>query len=265
MKGILLSAAGYDPSGGAGVLLDVKVFQHFGFYGVGIVTAMTVQNTQAVKDVFCFQADILKNQYEALAADLSFSGIKIGMAGTKENAKTIGKILAANRKIPRVIDPVFRASSGAWLFARNAVPFFIGEIRGRASVLTPNLQEAGLIAGRKIQTVAAMKEAAEKIFDLTAIPCLIKGGHLDKEAINILYDGRSTFLYGNSRIRKDIHGTGCFFSSSLLCFLARGKRLENACGLATDLTYEAIRNSVRVGRGRYVITFPLEGRQKNPS
>jgi hydroxymethylpyrimidine/phosphomethylpyrimidine kinase len=256
MKKVLLSAAGYDPSGGAGVLLDVKVFQHFGFCGAGIVTAVTIQNTQSVKYTFCPQARILKDQYEMLAKDLVFSGIKVGMAGSRENVKIIGKILAANKNIPRVIDPVFRSSSGAWLLGKNAIPSFIREIRGRASILTPNLEEAGLITGRKVKSIEDMKEAAEKIYVLTRIPCLIKGGHLVKEAVNLLYDGRRTFLFGNPKINKDVHGTGCFFSSSLLCYLALGKPLGKACELATELTFTAIKTAVRIGRGRHVISFP---------
>jgi len=256
MKRVLLSAAGYDPSGGAGVILDLKVFHDFGFYGAGIVTAIAIQNTQAVQDIFCPPARALKNQYDTLARDLSFAGIKIGMAGSVENVGIIAGILAANKKTPRVIDPVFRSSSGAWLLAKNAIPLFIREIRGRASVLTPNLEEAGLITGRTVRTLEAMKEAAEKICVMTRIPCLIKGGHLEKEAVNLLYDGRRTFLFGNPKINKDVHGTGCFFSSSLLCYLALGKPLGKACELATELTYTAIKTAVRIGRGRHVISFP---------
>jgi hydroxymethylpyrimidine/phosphomethylpyrimidine kinase len=263
MKKVLLSAAGYDPSGGAGVILDVRVFQHFGFCGAGIVTAVTIQNTQSVKYTFSLQARILKDQYEMLAKDLAFSGIKVGMAGSRENVKIIGKILAANKNIPRVIDPVFRSSSGAWLLEKNAIPAFIREIRGRASVLTPNLQEAGLITGRKVRSFEAMKDTAEKIYLMTRIPCLIKGGHLEKEAVNLLYDGRQTFLFGNPKINKDVHGTGCFFSSSLLCYLALGKPLAKACELATELTYTAIKTAVRIGRGRHVISLPLKAGSLN--
>jgi hydroxymethylpyrimidine/phosphomethylpyrimidine kinase len=256
MKRVLLSAAGYDPSGGAGVLLDLKVFHDFGFYGAGIVTAITIQNTQAVQDVFCPPALTLKNQYDTLARDFSFAGVKIGMAGSAQNVGIIAAILAANKKIPRVIDPVFRSSSGTWLLEKEAIPSFIRKTRGRASVLTPNLEEAGFITGRKVRTLDAMKEAAEKIYELTDIPCFLKGGHLEKEAINILFDGRQTFLFGNPKINKDVHGTGCFFSSSLLCYLALGNPLGKACELATGLTYGAIKNAIRIGGGRHVISFP---------
>ncbi len=120
MRRALLSAAGYDPSGGAGLLLDLKVFQDFGFYGTGIMTAVTIQNTQAVREVFCPPARILKIQYETLAKDLAFAGIKIGMAGSAGNVGTIATILAANKKIPSVIDPVFRSSSGTWLLEKRS-------------------------------------------------------------------------------------------------------------------------------------------------
>jgi hydroxymethylpyrimidine/phosphomethylpyrimidine kinase len=101
-----------------------------------------------------------------------------------------------------------------------------------------------------------MKEAAEKIYELTGIPCFLKGGHLEKEAVNILFDGRQIFLFGNLKINKDVHGTGCFFSSSLLCYLALGNPLGKACELATGLTYGAIKNAIRIGGGRHVISFP---------
>jgi hydroxymethylpyrimidine kinase/phosphomethylpyrimidine kinase len=256
MNRVLLSAAGYDPSGGAGVLLDLKVFRDFGFHGAGILTAITIQNTQAVRDVFCPPARILKSQYETLAKDLAFAGVKIGMAGSAKNIGIIAAILAANNKIPRVVDPVFRSSSGAWLLEKEAIPAFIRKIRGQASVLTPNLDEAGFITGQKVRTVEAMKEAAERIYELTLIPCLVKGGHLEKEAINLLFDGRRTFLFGNQKIIKEVHGTGCFFSSSLLCYLALGNPLGKAAELAAGLTYEAIKNAIRIGGGRHVISFP---------
>jgi len=256
MKRVLLSAAGYDPSGGAGVLLDLKVFHDFGFYGAGIVTAITIQNTQTVQGVFRPPARTLKSQYDTLAKDLAFAGVKIGMAGSAQNVETIAAILAANRKIPRVVDPVFRSSSGTWLLGKKSIPSFIRKILGRASVLTPNLEEAGLITGRKVRTLEAMREAAEKIYKLTEVPCFLKGGHLEKEAVNLLFDGKQTFLFGNPKINKDVHGTGCFLSSSLLCYLALGNPLGKACELATELTFEAIKNAVRIGGGRHVISFP---------
>jgi hydroxymethylpyrimidine/phosphomethylpyrimidine kinase len=248
----LLSVAGYDPSAGAGVLQDIKVFQRFGFHGAAVLTAMTTQNTQGVENVYFLSANLLEEQYRVLEEDILFTGIKVGMAGSRENLKTIGKILAAQKDIPRVIDPVFRSSSGTWLMEKEAVSEFLQEIRKRATVLTPNLEEAGLMAGARVRTIADMKEAARAIFDRTRVPTLVKGGHLEKEAVNLLYDGRTVYLFGKKRIAKEVHGTGCFFSASLLGFLAQGKTLEKACEHATELTHGAIKTAVRVGCGRFV-------------
>jgi len=252
MKRILLSAAGFDPSSGAGVLQDLKVFERFGFYGAALITAVTTQNTRSVKNVYVLSGRLLKEQYEVLADDLAFSGIKVGMAGSLENLRALRKILSGHKDIPRVVDPIFRSSAGAWLLEKEAVPHFLKEIREKATVLTPNLEEAGLLAGRKVRNISEMKDAAQAIFDLCRIPCLVKGGHLEKEAVNLLYDGRRIYLFGKTKITKDVHGTGCFLSACLLGYLALGESLAKACELATEFTHRAIHGAFRIGRGRYV-------------
>lgn len=254
MKKVLLSIAGYDPSGGAGVLLDLKVFNQMGFHGAAVLTALTTQDTRAVKNVYVLPAGLVREQYRILAGDLSLAGIKIGMVGSGENLEAIGAILAARRDIPKVIDPVIRSSSGAPLLDGKAVSGFLGAIRRRAAVLTPNLDEAGVLAGLAVRDIAGMKAAAERIFDIGRVPCLVKGGHLEKEAVNLLFDGRRFYLFGKPKISRDVHGTGCYFSASLLGYLAGGKTLVRASELATELTHAAIRAAVRIGRGRPLLS-----------
>jgi hydroxymethylpyrimidine/phosphomethylpyrimidine kinase len=250
MKKVLLSIAGYDPSAGAGVLLDLKVFARMGFHGTAVITAVTTQDTRSVRSVQALPAKLVREQYRVLAGDLSIAGLKIGMAGSSENLRAIGTILAARRDIPKVVDPVIRSSSGARLLEGAAVPELLGSIRGRATVLTPNLDEAGVLAGAPVRDIAGMKAAAETIYARCRVPCLVTGGHLEKEAVNLLYDGRRITLYGKPKIDKDVHGTGCFFSACLLGYLAQGRPLARACELATELTYAAIRAAIRLGRGR---------------
>ena len=250
MKKVLLSVAGYDPSGGAGVLLDLRVFARMGFHGTAVLTALTTQNTRLVKDVYALPAGLVREQFRILAGDLSIAGLKIGMAGSRENLKAIGSILAAAKGVPKVVDPVIRSSSGARLLEGTAISELLGAIRRRATVLTPNLDEAGLLAGAPVRDIAGMKDAAEAIYDVCRVPCLVTGGHLEKEAVNLLFDGRRVSLFGKPKIDKDVHGTGCFFSACLLAYLARGRRLADACRLATELTYRAIRSAACVGRGR---------------
>ena len=251
---ILASIAGYDPSAGAGVLLDVRVFEKLGFRGAAVITAITAQNTRYVKNIYSLPSPLLREQYQVLSADMAFAGIKIGMVGSGENLNAVSEILTGLKDIPRVIDPIFRSSSGAWLLDKEALSGFLEKIRKRATVLTPNLFEAGLMIGSEVRNVPDMREVAKEIYDSTRIPCLIKGGHLEDDAVNLLYDGQKVYLFGKKKIKKDVHGTGCFFSAGLLCYLAKGKSVAKACELATEFTHTAIREAIRMGRGRPVFS-----------
>ena len=257
MKKILLSIAGYDPTSGAGVLIDLRVFRHLGFQGMAVLTAITSQNTKHVKKVHCVPAELLWHQYRTLFEDVSFSGIKVGMVGCGENIEIIKKVLSRNPSIPKVIDPVIKSSSGKWLLEKQSIHRYIEAISGKASILTPNIDEAGLIARKKIKNIEDMIEAAKIIYSLSKIPCLIKGGHLPGQTVDILYNGDKFHIFKKNKIKKRVHGTGCFLSSSLLCYLVRGKSLEKACLLATELTHKAIRKAIRIGKGQHIISFPF--------
>jgi len=253
----LLSLAGYDPSAGAGLLLDLSVFQRLGFHGAGVATALTVQNTLRVRGVYVVRAAQVDEQYRMLRKDLVLAGLKVGMVGSRQNLRLIGRILSENANVPRVIDPVFRASSGAWLLDQKAVPLFLASIRDRASIITPNLGEASLLTGIAVKSQKDIRDAARMIFDKSGIPCLVKGGHLRGPITDLLFDGRDFRLYRHPRTSQSVRGTGCFLSASLLGFLVEGYALERACGLAIGLTLRAIRRARKLGRGPAVITFPL--------
>jgi hydroxymethylpyrimidine/phosphomethylpyrimidine kinase len=252
MRKILLTVAGFDPSAGAGVLLDLKVFGRFGFHGTALVTAITTQNTLTVKNVYPLSARLLKEQHRILSGDLTFAGIKVGMAGSRENLEAAGKVLAAHKDIPKVVDPIIRSSSGKWFLAKSAAPEYLRAIKKKASVITPNLNEAGWMIHGRVRSLAEMKDAARTIYDVAHVPCLITGGHLEKEVVNLLYDGRRIYLFGGEKINKDVHGTGCFFSACLLCSLAKRKPLVRACELATELTRRELQKATRLGRGRHI-------------
>ncbi len=250
----LLSIAGYDPSSGAGVSLDLAVFRKVGFAGMGILTATTAQNTRTVVAYTSPPSRFLLLQYETLRREVSFSGIKTGMVGYRRNIPVISRILDEHRNIPTVIDPVFRSSSGAWLLEKEAVPFYISHLKGKISVITPNLEEAGLISGHKVRNLPEMKNAASVIADLVQAPCLVKGGHLSTGAVDLLFDGRRYYVLEKGKINRDVHGTGCFLSSSLLCFLVKGHSLAKACELASAFTHAAIKKAVEIGRGKPVLS-----------
>jgi hydroxymethylpyrimidine/phosphomethylpyrimidine kinase len=255
MAGELLTIAGYDPSGGAGVILDLRVFARFGFEGFGVLTSVTAQNAARVIKTFPLPAGLIRSQYRALAGNNRFGGIKVGMIGSLEGARTIARILSANAAVPRVVDPVFRSSSGRPLIEKEASARLLELLRGRAELITPNLDEAAALGGEPVRTVADMKEAARRIYERGLIPCLIKGGHLKGQAVDVLYDGQGQAVFEHARVEKNVHGTGCFLSAVILAHLAGGSPLVAACRSGIRLTGRAIRKARPVGAGRAV--FPL--------
>jgi hydroxymethylpyrimidine/phosphomethylpyrimidine kinase len=252
-KKILLTVAGFDPTSGAGVTLDLKVFQKHGYHGMSILTSITSQNTQKVKNVHCPTAKFLSEQYRHLRDDVEFSGIKVGMIGCEDNIGVIGKILSGNSNLPIVIDPVFKSSAGNWLYKKKSIPAYMAKIRGKASLITPNLAEAEWISGMKVTSVEGMFTSAEKIFDLTSSPCLIKGGHLPDQNIDILFDGKAFIRFENKKLRQAVHGTGCFLSSSILCYLTNGLPLDQAVSLAITAAHEAMKGALKIGNGQLII------------
>lgn len=255
MEKVLLTIAGYDPTSGAGVVLDINVFQHLGFTGMGVITSLTAQNTQQVHKVYCPPPNMIMNQYRSLGDDVKLYGIKVGMLGCKRNIPAVSNILSRNSLIPRVVDPVFQSSSGTWLLEPKAISEYIKAIAGQITVLTPNAQEAALIAGFQVKTLREMKKAAVKIFKLCLAPCLITGGHLEKETTDVLYDGKNHHVFKKTKIDAMVHGTGCFFSSALLAYLSRGEVLKKACHLAINKTHAHIESSVRIGKGQNLFYF----------
>jgi len=256
-KRILLSIAGYDPSAGAGALLDLKVFEFLGFQGMAVLTSLTSQNSRLVQEVRCLPPDFIWTQYQTLAEEFSFSGLKIGMICSYTNLEIVQKILKANPNIPKVIDPVFKASSGTRLLEKKAIPSFLKKIRDKASLLTPNIEEASWLAGIEIKTLQDIKKAAQKIFLESNVPCLVTGGHRPGPKTDLLFDGQKFHPFQQKEIEKKVHGTGCFLSSAALAYLAQGKTLIEACFQAVRLTHQAIKKAVKIGKGQYYIHFPL--------
>ncbi len=255
MKKILLSVAGYDPTTGAGVSLDCEVFRNLGYRGMGILTSLTAQNSLGVKKIHCPPARFIWDQYKILRDDVEFSGIKVGMIGCKKNINSVLRILGDNPNIPRIIDPIFKSSAGDWLLEKESIPIFMNKIYGKASLITPNLEEAELISGMKIESVPEMKRAAQEIFGQTKTPCLIKGGHLYHQNLDILYDGEKFYSYKNRKLKKKVHGTGCFLSSALLCYMVSGLALDKASSVAIQTTREAMKNAIKAGRGQKIFSL----------
>ena len=253
--GALLSLAGFDPTSGAGVTLDTRVFAKAGYVGMGLITAITVQNTREVRDVHCLPAALVREQFRALDEDADIRGIKIGMLGCREHISTVASIGEAFKAAPVVVDPVLRSSSGACLLAPEAAADYMAALSGRISLLTPNLEEAAVITGSEVSTPGDMESAARQIFRDHRIPSLVKGGHLPGDVVDVLFDGNSLYVYERERSQGDVHGTGCLLSSLILCFLAGDIPLPEACQRAGIQTQQAIRNAAAAGRGQRLIVL----------
>ena len=255
----LISIAGYDPSAGAGVLLDIAVFEGLGHRGFGVLTAVTAQNAGRVDRVMPVTPRAVDGQFARLAEAVEIAGIKAGMLATAANLSVVAGILAGRPGLPRVVDPVFRSTSGTLLLPRSAWPRYLPALRGKADLITPNLDEAGILASGRVTTVAGMKDAAEKIAGAGRMACLVKGGHLANKAVDVLCDGRGFTVFDHPRLDVgSVHGTGCYLSSAILAFMAEGRAVAEACGLAIDRIGAAIRDAVPAGRGRRVFDLSRE-------
>lgn len=247
-----LTIAGSDSGGGAGIQADLKTFQELGVFGTSALTAVTAQNTLGVHAVYPMTPEAVAKQIEAVGDDLAPDALKTGMLF---NAEIIG---AVAEKIKHygwkklVVDPVMIAKGGAPLLQKEAVSALIKYLLPLALVITPNIPEAGELAGMKIETLEDKQEAAKRLVDLGVRNVMIKGGHDAEtdEAIDVLYDGREFYYFSSQRINtKNTHGTGCTFSSAITAELSKGKTVPDAVAKAKDFIQAAIAADLHLGSG----------------
>jgi hydroxymethylpyrimidine/phosphomethylpyrimidine kinase len=260
---VVLSIAGFDPSGGAGIAADLKTFAAHNCYGVAAITTLTVQNTQGVSSIHPVQPELLKDSINALLADGRIKAIKIGMIGNRANCEVVREILDANAALPAVLDPVFRSATGAELIDSGGLKYLREHLLSRVAVVTPNLEEVAALTGLKVENVEGMKAAAQKLVEMGARAVVVTGGHLDK-AIDVFFDGAEPQTFVGDRVKPDnTHGTGCTFSSAIAANLALGRQLQDAVVLAKAYVTEAIRKAYEVGPGRLPLNH-LYRMQQNP-
>jgi hydroxymethylpyrimidine/phosphomethylpyrimidine kinase len=260
---VILTIAGFDPSGGAGIAADLKTFAAYNCYGVAAITALTIQNTQGASAVHPLDATLLRKSIEALIQDESIKAVKIGMLANRANAEVVGGFLEANPTIPSVLDPVIRSSSGLELVDAPGLDFLRSHLLSRVTVITPNLDEASVLTGMKVESVEEMKAAAQKLVEMGARAVVVTGGHLEK-AIDVFYDGSKLETFVGERVKPDnTHGTGCTFSSAVAANLALGRQLYDSAMLAKAYVTEAIRKAYATGRGRLPLNH-LFRMQQNP-
>jgi len=256
-----LTIAGSDPSGGAGLQADLKIFLRFGFSGAAVPTAVTVQSPTGVRSANPLPAALVKAQLEALLADVRPAAVKVGMLGSADSVRVVARALAplARRGIPIVLDPALCSSDGERLIPAADVPVLVRQLVPLAMVVMPNLQEAAEMLGRKEEDVRTNPDrAAKDLMRAGARAVLLKGGHMtSEEATDLLATRTQMILFSLPRVprRRQVHGTGCALSAATAALLARGQTLEQAVQGAKEFVTAAIAGARAIGRGARQLDF----------
>ena len=251
MKKPVLTIAGSDPSGGAGIQADLKALSANGVFGMSVLTSITAQNTCGVSSVFHLPSDIIEAQLDVIFSDIPVTTIKTGMLATPSIIMTVSKKLAMQNIEHLIVDPVMVAKGGHALLEEEAISSLKSELCPQAFLITPNIYEAEVLAGKTIKTLAEVRAAAKIIHQLGCRHVLIKGGHLQEQpGTDLLYDGRFFRMYKGEYIQtQNTHGTGCTLASAIAAHLAKGKPIADAIEAAKAYTTEAIRHSFTLGKG----------------
>jgi hydroxymethylpyrimidine/phosphomethylpyrimidine kinase len=248
---IALTVAGSDSGGGAGIQADLKTFTALGCHGTTAITCVTAQNPKAVTGIQPIRADIVRKQIEAVFAELPPRAVKTGMLFSTEIINVVANLFAKGKRPPLVVDPVMVATSGAVLLKPSAIRAMQERLLPLATLVTPNLDEAQLLLGKKLRTLEDLLDAAEDFHARFGCAALVKGGHLKlgTEAVDVLFDGQSFTVLRARRIKGvSTHGTGCTYSAAVAAHLAQGKKLPEAVAAAKRFITRAIARSYRAGK-----------------
>jgi hydroxymethylpyrimidine/phosphomethylpyrimidine kinase len=256
--------AGSDSGGGAGIQADLKTFTALGVWGTTVITAITAQHPGAVKGIWPLPPEAVAAQMEAVAEGFSIRAYKTGMLASWEIILTVAAHLPEG--IPLVVDPVMVATSGGELLEPDALDALRTALLPRATIVTPNLAEAAVLAGTgPITSEEGMRAAARRILEKGPGAVIVKGGHLpSRDAVDLLVDHAGELVLRGERYPYDIHGSGCCFSAALAAFLARGDSVRDAAVHAKAFIGPALREAYRSQRGSPSIR-PDAGRGKNDS
>ena len=248
----ILTVAGSDSGGGAGIQADIKAISANGGYAMSVVTAVTAQNTRGVTMAHSLPTSLIRAQFEAIFDDFDVAAVKTGMLASIDIVACVGYLLSAAAAPNVVVDPVMISKSGHPLLPADAVETLQACVLPAARIVTPNAHEAALLSGVAPRTAADAREAARRIMDFGCGAVLVKGGHLDDEprAVDVLYDGVDFEEFASDRIDTTrTHGTGCTYSAALATFLGQGADLIAAVAAAKGYITGAIAHAPQIGHG----------------
>jgi len=248
---VALTIAGSDSGGGAGIQADLKTFAALGVHGTSAITCITAQNPRGVTGIQEIRAGMVERQIEAVFAELQPAAVKTGMLFSTEIINGVADFFTRSKRVPLVVDPVMVATSGARLLKPSAIRALTGRLLPLATLVTPNLDEAQILIGARLDSVEDLRTAAREIVRQFGCAALVKGGHLHdlREAVDIFNDGRNELLLAAPFVRGvSTHGTGCTYSAAVTGFLARGLSASEAVKAAKSFIARAITQSRRVGQ-----------------
>lgn len=246
----ILTIAGSDSGGGAGIQADLKAITVLGGYGMSVITALTAQDTVRVRAIQAVSTEFIDAQIETVLSDIGADAVKTGMLATPEIVRTVAVGLRRHRIERLVVDPVMIAKGGDRLLSEAAEITLQRELLPLAYLVTPNLPEAEALCGFPVRNLEEMKNAAARIHELGTRNVLIKGGHLSGDAVDLLFDGRDFQTFESPRIAAtNTHGTGCTYSAAITTLLAQGHALTNAVAIAKDFVTRAIAAGLPFGAG----------------
>jgi hydroxymethylpyrimidine/phosphomethylpyrimidine kinase len=254
---VALTVAGSDSGGGAGIQADLKTFAALGVHGASVITCVTAQNPRGVLGIQACRPGIVRQQLEAVWAELPPPAMKTGMLYSREIIRTVAAFLKRIQCPPLVVDPVMISTSGKRLLQTNAINALADELLPLAALVTPNLDEAAILTGGKVRTVEEMRAAAREIRRRFGCAALVKGGHLKtgREAVDVFFDGKDELLLTAPRVKGiRTHGTGCAYSAAITAHLALGLDLLASVVRAKEFISRAIAGSRQAGR-HWVLNF----------
>lgn len=243
-----LTIAGSDPTGGAGLQADLKVFRSFGVHGLSVVSAVTAQNTEGVDSIFPLEPDAFEKQLSVLLSDMRPDALKTGMLYSSRSVESLAEQIVTYSLKDLVIDPVTISSSGMSLMDEGTLDTLKERLFPLARIITPNIYEASVLTGIMVETADQMEEAAGLLKKMGPDVVIITGGHLDEVALDLYYDGEFHRVE-SEKLRGEYHGTGCAFSAALTSLMALGHTPLEAARRAKEFIDNSIRKAYHPGRG----------------
>jgi len=257
-----LTIAGSDSGGGAGIQADLKTFSAFGTYGLSVVTAVTAQNSEGVAGITGLEPEFVRLQLRTVLSDIGADGAKTGMLFDSATVRVIAEELNRFSVSPLVVDPVSAAKDGSALLREKAIDALKSDLLPFATLVTPNLPEAEMLAGIPVRSLMEMETAARMIYDLGCSAVLVKGGHLEGDPVDVLFDGSRFVHFPGSRVGcRPAHGTGCTLSAAILSNLIQGRTLEDSIRVSKAYVESAIHKGFAFGKGAVILNHgvPVPG------